>query len=69
MFFHLDGKKNGVSLHRDSETVQANQDNKNGVVVQLVRISACHAEGRGFESRPFRQKRFNLNQTRLNLSI
>ncbi len=27
---------------------------KNGVVVQLVRISACHAEGRGFESRPFR---------------
>ena len=26
-----------------------------GAVVQLVRISACHAEGRGFESRPFRQ--------------
>ena len=26
-----------------------------GVVVQLVRISACHAEGRGFESRPLRQ--------------
>lgn len=25
-----------------------------GVVVQLVRISACHAEGRGFESRPHR---------------
>jgi hypothetical protein len=24
------------------------------VVVQLVRISACHAEGRGFESRPLR---------------
>ena len=24
-------------------------------VVQLVRISACHAEGRGFESRPDRQ--------------
>ncbi len=23
-------------------------------VVQLVRISACHAEGRGFESRPLR---------------
>ena len=26
-----------------------------GAVVQLVRISACHAEGRGFESRPLRQ--------------
>ena len=25
------------------------------MVVQLVRISACHAEGRGFESRPLRQ--------------
>jgi hypothetical protein len=24
------------------------------VVVQLVRIRACHARGRGFESRPFR---------------
>lgn len=26
----------------------------NGVVAQLVRASACHAEGRGFESRPSR---------------
>ena len=26
----------------------------NAAVVQLVRISACHAEGRGFESRPLR---------------
>lgn len=30
-----------------------------GVVVQLVRIHACHAWGRGFESRPFR-KSLNL---------
>jgi hypothetical protein len=27
---------------------------KNGPVVQLVRIHACHAWGRGFESRPDR---------------
>ena len=32
-----------------------------GLVVQLVRISACHAEGRGFESRPDRQLRGSLS--------
>ena len=31
-----------------------------GPVVQLVRIHACHAWGRGFESRPDRQKQKSL---------
>jgi hypothetical protein len=31
-----------------------------GVVVQLVRIPACHAGGREFESRPLRQHQNNI---------
>ena len=33
-----------------------------GVVVQLVRIFACHANGRGFESRPHRNTNSPLAQ-------
>ena len=36
-------------MQKESGTLQ---NNNNSAVVQLVRISACHAEGRGFKSRP-----------------
>ena len=36
------------------------KDKGNGLVVQLVRISACHAGGRGFESRPDRRKALKI---------
>ena len=32
---------------------------KNGALVQLVRIRACHARGQGFESPTHRQSKFN----------
>ncbi len=41
-------QKYNLSLH---------SQNDNGAVVQLVRIHACHAWGRGFESRPHRRQK------------
>ena len=42
------------------------QDLLSGVVVQLVRIPACHAGGRGFESRPLRHF-FTLHFKNINI--
>ena len=44
-------KNKYLPLHRNRERLQ---DKNFGSVVQLVRIHACHAWGRGFESRPDR---------------
>ena len=46
-------QKKAVPLQPISE---GNQTYKFGAVVQLVRIHACHAWGRGFESRPHREE-------------
>ena len=41
-----------TAIERDCESIEI----KNGALVQLVRIHACHAWGHGFESRTHRKK-------------
>ena len=43
--------------------------NKPGAVVQLVRISACHAGGRGFKSRPHRKRISEMRFSFFNFNI
>ena len=46
-----------LPLHRKTkEVVTSEKWLKNGALVQLVRIHACHAWGHGFESRTHRKK-------------
>ena len=51
---NLQVSKKCVPLHPRSR--KTHKTEQIGAVVQLVRISACHAGGRGFESRPHRKK-------------
>ena len=42
---------------------------KKGLVVQLVRIHACHAWGRGFESRPDRNRVLDKDEKEENKGV
>ena len=49
-----------VGVASSSLVFRSRCEEKNGAVVQLVRILACHARGRGFESRPHRRRRSDV---------
>ncbi len=53
-------KKLEVEKLKNLRHTQSLKKWSNGLVVQLVRISACHAGGRGFESRPDRNKKLTV---------
>ena len=50
-------REHGVALYEGFTRSRASRSSREGAVVQLVRIPACHAVGREFESRPHRKKR------------
>ena len=55
-FFEKKMPKNLVNSKKSSTFAPAFEKETTGAVVQLVRIPACHAVGREFESRPHRKE-------------
>ncbi len=49
-------------MHTFALALRHKADIKNGALVQLVRIHACHAWGHGFESRTHRRKPFSYTE-------
>ncbi len=58
-------KSYNFALAIGNQTPMQTKRPSNGAVVQLVRIHACHAWGRGFESRPHRRGERKSNRVNL----
>ena len=77
LFFCIFFVKKFVSSEKSCTFALANEKtfcrNKNGALVQSVRISACHAGGHEFESRTHRKNKFKtnsvLNSTKLGIVV